>query len=103
MIMRPKLTAGKRVLARLGQVFVAYLTSGVVETIVFSELRGGGHADAPLSRFPEYLVLAPVMPIWTAIGLFQTRSRLDLASTGVFVICFIASWVAYRRALPFEM
>ena len=101
--MRPKLRGGGRALARVGQFLVAYLASGVLETIVFSEVRGGGHADAPLSAFPEYLFFAPVMPVAGVIHFFETHSILGAISTGVFVVCFVAAWVAYGKWLPWDL
>jgi hypothetical protein len=101
--MRPKLEGFENALARIGQFLVAYLMAGIVETIVFSEMRGGGHPDAPLSRFPEYLLLAPVVPIWTASDLVARHSSLDLVSTGVFIVCFVAAWFTFRKVVPWEM
>ena len=84
-------------LARAGQVIVSYAVASVVETVAFSEIRGGGHPDAPLTMFPEYLVLAPVMPFLLVADFLRTYWWLDVVSTGVFVGCFVGTWILYSR------
>ncbi len=100
---RRKLTGWQRALARMGHLSVAYLVPAIIETIALSELHGAGHPDAPASQFPEYLVFAPLVPVVVVINFFEAHSRLALASTGLFVVGFIASWVAYRKWLPWDI
>ncbi|GAO03126.1 hypothetical protein [Anaeromyxobacter sp. PSR-1] len=82
---------------------MAYLASGVVETIVFSEMRGGGHPDAPLTMFPDYLLLSPAVPVLVGYDLVAQFAPLELVATCVFVACFVVSWLAYERAIPWKM
>jgi hypothetical protein len=76
--------------------------ASVVETIT-EKWGSSGHADAPLSRFPGYLLLAPFVPVWTAADLFEAYSTSDLVATGVFAACFIAFWLSYKKLVPFDM
>ncbi len=91
-----KQKVGRNALERAGQVVVAYLGASVIETIVFSEGMGG-HADVPFTQFPGYLLWTPLVPGVVLIDMFEQYSSLHLVSTGIFVVCFIASWVAYGR------
>jgi hypothetical protein len=36
-------------------------------------------------------------------SLFARHAVIELVSTGVFVGCFLASWFAYQKAVPWEM
>ncbi len=76
---------------------VAYLVAATVETVVFCEWRGG-HADVPFTTFPDYLAIAPLVPVLVGGDLGSKANALAIASTAVFGAVLVAVWVAIGRA-----
>jgi hypothetical protein len=81
-------------LARVARFALAYAVAAVVETVVAFSWPRAGHADVPLTMFPDYLVLAPIVPplfAWDSIVDPHARAWV---STAVFVACIVAVWFA---------
>ncbi len=77
------------------RLIAAYLVAAVAETVVFFEWTGG-HADVPLSMFPDYLVLAPLVPVGMLPGLAERPYALAWGSTVVFVVVLAGAWRVLR-------
>ncbi len=82
----------RRIATFVLRVVAAYLPSSLIETIVFSELRGW-HAGVPLSRFPDYLLLAPVLPLYVLDAIRTNSTTIERLSAWTFITTFVAIWV----------
>ncbi len=71
---------------------IAYVGACVVETVVFFETTGG-HADVPFTMFPDYLVVAPLVPVLVASNLRLGIAALEVVSTLLFLASFAALWL----------
>lgn len=74
---------------------LAYLLAGLVGTVVLFG-RGGGHADVPLTMWPEYLLLAPVLPILVAARLAPPLRAREVMSAAAFIATFVLAWIGTR-------
>ncbi|WP_242354784.1 MULTISPECIES: hypothetical protein [unclassified Anaeromyxobacter] len=70
---------------------IAYLLASIALTIVYFE-AGGGHADVPFTTFPDYFVVAPVLPVLVLADLGRVRGT-DVLSLAAFVVTLVAVWV----------
>ncbi|WP_248354761.1 hypothetical protein [Anaeromyxobacter oryzae] len=71
---------------------IAYLASSVAFTVLFFEL-GGGHADIPFTMFPDYFVVAPVLPVLAIVMGWSQMQASDLLSVAAFVATFALTWI----------
>lgn len=80
-----------RVAVTVARMVIAYLLASIALTIVFFE-AGGGHADVPFTMFPDYFVVAPVLPVLVLANLGRVRGT-DVLSLVAFVVTLVAVWV----------
>lgn len=78
------------------RVLVAYLVAGLAAAIALFGW-GGGHADVPLTTWPEYLVLVPVAPVVILGRLTPPVQVRDAIGAGAFVLTFGLVWLFTGR------
>jgi hypothetical protein len=81
----------KRLTATVVRTVIAYLVSSFVHAIIFFEV-GGGHADVPFTTFPDYLVVAPALPVLAIWDLREHVRTIEFLSLAAFVATFVAVW-----------
>ncbi|MGB8933391.1 MAG: hypothetical protein WCC48_19265 [Anaeromyxobacteraceae bacterium] len=92
----------ERIIKVVFRIVASYLAAGLVMTVVFFA-GTEGHADVPFSEFPEWLILTPVMPVWTLDHLFTGGgwSARDWAGVLLGPATFVLAWRWFgRRARP---
>lgn len=82
-----------RLRQRVGRFLLAYVPASLVASVVLYE-GGAGHADVPFTTFPEYLLVAPLVPVPLVVGMIWVREAEYFIAAAVLAVVFASVWIA---------
>lgn len=87
----------RKVVPVLAKLLLAYMVSGAILVMYVRRSNFGGHADVPLSGFPEFLVWSPLAP--ALIASEMSEHRID-GTISLMVFCATFAFVAWLLLRP---